>query len=118
MGEDWVPSSDLAVLRGNVGVHKDALLKAQDVALLVEVSNKTYGRDRGIKLTRYAHCGIPVYWIVNIQDRAVEVFTKPVGQRELATYAATPLVFHEGQDVPVELDGLVLGHLNVREIFA
>ncbi len=118
MGDDWVPSPDVAVLRGNFDRLKDDLLKGMDVALLVEVSDKTYARDRGVKLPRYAHNKIPVYWIVSIERRTVEVFTDPVGQGDLATYAGTPRTFHEGDAVPVELDGSVVGHLDVKEIFA
>jgi hypothetical protein len=100
------------------GLLKDDLLKGNDVALLVEVSHKTYARDRGRKLRRYAHNKIPVYWIVNIERRTVEVFSGPVGQGDLATYAGTPLTFHEGEAVPVELDGSIVGHLDVTEIFS
>jgi len=35
-----------------------------------------------------------------------------------ATYAGTPLTFHEGEAVPVELDGSVVGRLDVKEIFS
>jgi len=118
MGDDWVPSPDVAVLRGNFDLLKDDLLKGAEVALLVEVSHKTYARDRGRKLPRYAHNKIPVYWIVNIERRTVEVFSNPVGQGDLATYAGTPLTFREGEAVPVELDGSVVGRLDVNEIFS
>jgi hypothetical protein len=94
------------------------LLKGTDVALLVEVSHKTYARDRGWKLPRYAHNKIPVYWIVSIERRTVEVFTNPVGQEDPATYACTPRVYHEGEAVPVDLDGSVVGYLDVKEIFS
>jgi Uma2 family endonuclease len=118
MGEDWVPSPDVAVMRGSFDLLKKDLLKAADVALLVEVAHKTYSRDRGWKLPRYAHDRIPVYWIVNVERRTIEVFTNPVGQGDLATYAAMPLTFHEGEAIPVELDGSVVGHLDVTEIFS
>ena len=118
MGDDWVPSPDVAALRGNFDLLKGDLLKGADVALLVEVSHKTYARDRGWKLPRYAHNKIPVYWIMSIERRTVEVFTDPVGQGDLATYAGTPLTFHEGEAVPVELDGSVVGRLDVKEIFS
>jgi hypothetical protein len=55
---------------------------------------------------------------VNIERRTVEVFSGPVGQGDLATYAGTPLAFHEGEAVPVEVDGSVVGHLDVTEIFS
>jgi Uma2 family endonuclease len=118
MGDDWVPSPDIAVLRGSFDRLKEDLLKGPDVTLLVEVSHKTYTRDRYRKLPRYAHNKIPVYWIVSIERRTVELFTCPAGQGDLATYAATPRVFHEGDAVPVELDGAVVGHLDVTEIFS
>jgi hypothetical protein len=57
-------------------------------------------------------------WIVSIERRTVEVFTNPVGQGDLATYAGTPLTYHEGEAVPLELDGSVIGHLDVKEIFS
>src|SRR6202042_959158 len=85
---------------------------------LVDVSHKTYAGDRGRKLPRYAHNKIPIYWIVSIARRTVEVFSGPVGSCDLATYAATPLTYHEGETVPVELDGIVVGHLEVTEILS
>ena len=45
-------------------------------------------------------------------------FTAPAGQGDLATYAGTPVTYREGEAVPVELDGAVVGHLDVNEIFA
>jgi hypothetical protein len=55
---------------------------------------------------------------VSIERRTVEVFSDPVGQGDLATYAGMPLTFHEGEAVAVELDGVVIGRLNVKEIFS
>jgi Uma2 family endonuclease len=118
MGDDWVPSPDVAILRGDFDLLKDDLLKGTDIALVVEVSQKTYARDRGWKLPRYAHNKIPVYWIVSLERRTIEVFTNPVGQGDLATYAGNPLVFRDGESVPVELDGTVVGRLDVAAIFS
>ena len=118
MGDDWVPSPDVAVLRGNFDLLKEDMLQSADVALLVEVSHKTYRRDRGWKLPRYAHNKIPVYWIASIERRTIEVFTNPVGQADLATYAGTPCAFVEGESVPVELDGRVVSHVDVKDIFS
>jgi len=53
---------------------------------------------------------------VSTELRTVEVFTGPVGQGDLATYAGTPLTFLDGEAVPVEMDGTVVGHLDVTEI--
>jgi hypothetical protein len=118
MVDDWVPSPDITVLRGNFDLLNNDLLKGTDLALLVEVSRKTYARDRGCKPLRCAHNKLPVYWIVNIERRTAEVFTNPVGPGDLATYAGTPRVFHEGEAVPVDLDSSLVGHLDVKEFFS
>ena len=50
---------------------------AADVRLVIEVADATLARDRTIKLRSYARAGIPAYWIVNLIDRQVEVYTDP-----------------------------------------
>ena len=50
---------------------------ARDVVLVIEVADSTLARDRTIKLRAYARAGIPVYWIVNLIDRQVEVYADP-----------------------------------------
>ena len=94
------------------------MVQAIDVALLVEVSQKPTPGIVVSKLPAYAHNKIPVDWIVSTEQRTVEVFTNPVGKGDLATYAAAPLIYHEGDSIPVGLDGSVVGHLSVKEIFS
>ena len=47
--------------------------------LLIEVAESSLARDRGRKLRLYASCGVPEYWIVNLAERCIEVYTRPVG---------------------------------------
>jgi Uma2 family endonuclease len=51
--------------------------------LIIEVAESSLSFDRGTKLRLYAKCGVPEYWIVNLQDRVIEVYTEPAGE----TYA-------------------------------
>ena len=51
-----------------------------DVAMLVEIADSSYARDGGVKMRRYAGFGIPVYWIVDLNRRVVEVRTLPSGK--------------------------------------
>ena len=55
--------------------------------------------------------GIPVYWIINLVHRQVEVYTDPGpgGYR-------SRVVFSEGQSVPVVIDGQPLGQIAVADI--
>jgi hypothetical protein len=116
MGDDWVPSPDIAILRGGRELHKTDMLRAADVALVIEVSEHTYTRDRGWKLTRYAHNRIPIYWIVHLARRTIEVFSSPVGYGDLATYAGPSYVFAEGDEVPVVLDGVEVHRFPVSDL--
>ena len=50
------------------------------LALVIEISDSTLARDQGFKKAIYAKAGIPVYWIVNLVDRRVEVYTDPGGE--------------------------------------
>ena len=44
---------------------------------MVEVAEKSLTFDRTEKLNTYAGGGIPVYWIINLVDRQVEVYSGP-----------------------------------------
>ena len=41
----------------------------------------TLEKDRGPKLVAYGRAGIPVYWIVNLIDRQLEICTEPYLRR-------------------------------------
>ncbi len=45
--------------------------------LVVEVSGDSLAKDRRFKASIYARFGVPVYWIVNLQDETIEVHRDP-----------------------------------------
>jgi Uma2 family endonuclease len=45
--------------------------------LVIEVSDKTYRKDSGIKVRKYAQAGIQDYWIENIKANRIEVYRDP-----------------------------------------
>lgn len=51
----------------------------EDVRLAVEVSDSTLRFDRTVKRGQYASAGIPEYWIVDINARALHVLRQPLG---------------------------------------
>ena len=71
------PEPDVAIIRGSDADYRQRIPTADDVALLVEVSDSTLSQDRGKKLLAYARGKIPVYWIVNLVNRQVEVYSRP-----------------------------------------
>lgn len=55
--------------------------------------------------------GIPVYWIVNLVDRQVELYTHPG-----PAGCGSRVTFQAGQDVPVVVAGVEVGRIAVAEI--
>jgi Uma2 family endonuclease len=110
---DSEPEPDISVVRGDTRQYWDRHPGAAEVALVIEVADATLQRDRGIKRSIYARAGIAVYWIVNLLERRVEVYTEPTA--ESANYQQR----HDyGLDsaVPVFIDGQQIGVLSVREL--
>ena len=75
---DWSePEPDVAICRFDPNDYRHEHPKASDVLLVVEVAETTLAYDRGRKVAAYARSGIPEYWIVNLVDRRIEVFSDP-----------------------------------------
>jgi Uma2 family endonuclease len=111
------PEPDLAVARGPRERYRSVSPKMPDLGLLVEVADSSYPADRGKRWVKYAGSGIPVYWIVNLPLRQVEVYSEPSGRGKAAAYQV-PKVYAPDDDVPVILTGRELGRLKVREILS
>ena len=73
------PEPDLCVVRGESDDYTDRHPGPGDIALIVEVAESSLSRDRGEKGENYGRAGIPVYWIVNLVDRRLEVYSNPTG---------------------------------------
>ena len=111
------PEPDLSAIRGEPDDYPDRNPSATDVGMTAEVSDTTLARDRSLKKRVYARARIPVYWIVNLIDRTVEVYTQPSGPAEDPDYAQRQ-DFGVGDMVPLVLDGQDVGTLPVAELFA
>jgi Uma2 family endonuclease len=63
--------------------------QANQAYLVIEVAESSLAIDRGRKRRLYASCGVPEYWIVNLPERCIEVYTAPEGNAyaRLETYA-------------------------------
>jgi Uma2 family endonuclease len=79
LGEGYRPQPDLTVGQGPRSNYqtRGSRPRPGNVALLIEVSDGTYDHDSGEFLRKYAEVGISQYWIVNIGDRRIEVYTDP-----------------------------------------
>jgi Uma2 family endonuclease len=69
---DSMPEPDVSVARRTLrGNHPTRAL------LLIEVCGSSARKDRSIKTEIYAEAGVPEYWIVDLDLRAVDVLTRP-----------------------------------------
>jgi Uma2 family endonuclease len=115
VGRDSRPEPDILVARGPSDRYRARDPEAQDVALVVEVSDSTYIKDRGPMWRLYAGAGIPFYGIVNIGQRQVEVFTGPSGQGLSAEYSGAE-VFGLDAEIPVVIEGNEAGKVACKDI--
>ena len=53
---------------------------AEDALVVIEVSDTTYDDDRRIKLPAYLAGGMPLVWIVNLQQGVLEEYTASGGR--------------------------------------
>ena len=105
------PEPDIAIIRGTDADYEFRLPTAADVALLVEVSEATLSQVRSKKLSAYAKAKIPAYWIINLVDRQVEVFSRP-GKNGYRSHQ----VFTSGEQVPVTIGGQDLPPIPVESL--
>ena len=107
----YEPLPDLTIVEGDPDTYGNRHPVPADVATVIEISDSTLAKDRGEKQVNYARGGILVYWIVNLIDRQVEVYTAPSSDG----YSSC-VIFNPGQSVPVVINGVEVGQIAVAEI--
>jgi Uma2 family endonuclease len=111
--DDSEPEPDVSVVRGS-GDEYHEHPGPEDIGLLVEVADTTLALDRR-KGRIYARARIPVYWIVNLPDRCVEVYSAPRGSGGRATYSKQA-IYRDGDSVPVPLAGRRVAEIPVSDL--
>lgn len=107
------PEPDVSVVLGPKNRYDNHHPTPEEILLVGEVSESSLGIDRGKKYRSYAAAGIPVYWIVNLIDRQVEVYTSPKSPRKGTPFYSSRIDYKPGQDFPVVIEGATLGSISV-----
>ncbi len=115
LADESLPEPDLTIVRGSHRDYVNRPPKANDVALVVEVSDSSLRLDARPVLKAYAADSIPIYWIINIPGARVEVFTDPTGPTETPSYREHRS-YGPDDEVPVILDGREVGRISVKEV--
>jgi len=92
VGNDWIvrvqsaitlrdsePEPDIAIVAAPHKRYQQRHPGPRDIALVIEVAESTLEYDRSDKLRIYARAGVPAYWIVNLVDDRLEVYSDPRG---------------------------------------
>jgi Uma2 family endonuclease len=109
LGERNEPEPDVAVVRTDA-TSEDR--HPQTAILVIEVAGESLRRDRRVKAAVYARAGIPEYWVVNLETRAVEAFAEP--ESATGTYRRTRTYSPADTLVSEALPGV---SLRVAELF-
>ncbi len=103
------PQPDVAVVRRQKDYYQDQAPGPEDVLFLIEVAQSTLRYDRGDKLALYAEALIAEYWVVNLVDQVIEVYTDP----KEGKYQASSVV-RRGETL--QLPGGLEGSIGVEDI--
>jgi Uma2 family endonuclease len=82
LGDHSEPQPDIAVVKDKN--YSEAHPGAEDVLLIVEVSDTTLAYDRDVKLSLYARHGIPEVWLLDVNAGELTIYREPAeGQYRL-----------------------------------
>jgi Uma2 family endonuclease len=112
---DSEPEPDVAVVRGKPGDYRDRHPTGSDIGLIVEVADSTVRRDRR-KANIYARAGVPHYWIVNLDEGQIEVYSQAAGKGKKVVYQSRQILLVRENVLTLVLDGKKVGKLRVGDI--
>jgi hypothetical protein len=113
---DSQPEPDFALVRGSAADYENRHPGPADVGLVIEVADTSLLRDQRDKTRIYARGGIACYWIVNLVDRRIEVYSRPSGPTAVPAYGSFQ-VYQPGDAVPLVLDGNTAGTIPAADLF-
>jgi Uma2 family endonuclease len=111
---DSEPEPDLTVVRGTSRTYLTRHPHPGDVGMLVEIADSSLARDRD-KARIYARARIAIYWIINLVDRQVEVFSLPSGPIADPSYGQQTK-YRLRETVPLTLEGNEIGSIPVQDL--
>jgi Uma2 family endonuclease len=104
----------VAIVRGQLQDYACRHPSPAELALVVEVADTTLVTDR-FKAQLYASAGIPVYWIVNLSERVIEVLQEPTPPTS-PTHYATIRCYLPDEEIPIVVAGREVANLRVMDL--
>lgn len=110
---DSEPEPDVVIARGPGQRYLTLHPGPKDIAVVIEVTDTTLAEDR-TKGRLYARARIPVYWIVNLVDSIIEVYTDAKAGRSPAYRQRRD--YKIPNSIPLVLEGKIHGVIPVRDL--
>ena len=108
------PEPDVAVIRGSREAYLAHHPYPENIALIIEVSDSTLKYDRTTKQRLYAKAGVKLYWIVNLVEKQLEIYTQPSSEKGIYEVVTT---YNLDEQVPFIIDDHEVTQLLVRDFF-
>lgn len=104
------PQPDLVVLKARDDFYRKTHPTAEDVLLLIEISDTSLAYDHTVKIPLYAKNDIKELWLVNLEEKRLEIYRTPNTKKGLY------------QEIKILTDGSVSPlftkfDLNIAELF-
>jgi Uma2 family endonuclease len=89
LDEETLLQPDVALLQPRDDFYSKQHPAAENILLVIEVSDTTLRYDRRVKAALYGAAGVMEYWIINLPKRVIEVYREPQtdGYRTVTRYA-------------------------------
>lgn len=75
--QDSEPEPDFTIVRNRADDYLDAHPEPADVLFVIEISDSSLSYDQEVKLPLYAQGGISDYWIFNVVNNQLELYSEP-----------------------------------------
>ncbi len=111
---DSEPEPDVALVRAPARRYVRSHPRSKDIGLLIEVAERTFSEDRNYKGRVYARARIVAYWIINLPESKVEVYTHPKAGKFPAYRQRRDCGINDV--VPVMLEGREIVRIPVRDL--
>lgn len=111
---DSEPDPDLVVVRNPIQRYETRHPGSRDIALVIEVADAILVAERQDRGRMYARARIPIYWIINLNERQVEVYAEPKGGKSPAYRRRSD--YRLDAKVPLVIEGNEVGQVSVGDL--
>ena len=111
---DSSPEPDYAIVRNHPDDYLSAHPSPSDIFWVIEISDSTLNFDQQVKLALYAEAAISDYWIINLQDKHLEVYSGPYRNPQKNFSYRTKRIFLSDETIPLpHFSDLSLNLINI-----